>query len=130
MYTLFDIQRQGVVQVMDEAIGIVTANADLVHVSFDLDVLDPLIAPGTGILSRGGLSYREISYIMQSLGQGNLVGSIDIIEANPLLDIRNQTSELAVELLLSALGGSYGDYERYYLTQGPALSRETRNKHL
>ena len=127
MYTLFDIQRLGIVQVMEEAIGIVTKKTDRVYVSFDLDVLDPLIAPGTGILSRGGLSYREISYIMQSLGQRDLIGSIDLIEVNPLLDIRNQTSELAVELLLSALGRSYGDYERYYLTQGSILSNEAAN---
>lgn len=127
MYTLFDIQRLGIVQVMEEAIGLVAKHTQFVHLSFDLDVLDPLIAPGTGILSRGGLSYREISYIMKILGQGDLIGSIDIIEVNPLLDIRNQTSELAVELLLSALGASYGDYERYYLAQNPLRSKEAFN---
>ncbi|MCK5543090.1 MAG: arginase family protein [Desulfobacterales bacterium] len=52
---------------------------------------------------------------METLGKKNVIRSIDIIEINPLMDIRNQTSELAVELLLSALGGSYGDYERTYL---------------
>ena len=115
MFTLADVDRFGIVHIVDEARRIVTRNTDFVHVSFDIDALDPLIAPGTGITSRGGLSYREISYMMQMLGQWNIVGSIDLIEINPLLDIRNQTSDLAVELLLSALGGSYGDYERDYL---------------
>jgi arginase len=115
MFTLADVERLGIVSVVDRAIQIVTRNTDAVHVSFDIDVLDPLIAPGTGITSRGGLSYREISYMMQALGEKGIVASIDLIEINPLLDIRNQTSELAVELLLAAIGGDYGDYERNYL---------------
>ena len=63
VFTLMDIERIGIVKVAEEALKIVTTQCDLVHVSFDIDVLDPLIAPGTGILSRGGISYREISYI-------------------------------------------------------------------
>ena len=122
MYTLFDIERHGIVKIMDEAINVISNGTDKIHVSFDVDVLDPLIAPGTGILSRGGLSYREIAYIMELLGKKNLVDSIDIIEINPLLDIKNQTSELAVELLLTALGGAYSDYERNYLE-----SKEQKN---
>jgi len=88
---------------MDYSLKALSKTCDRIHVSFDVDVLDPLIAPGTGIISRGGLSYREISYIMGTLGRENLVNSIDIIEINPLLDIKNQTAELAIELLLSAL---------------------------
>jgi len=116
-FTTFDIARQGIVEIIDMALEEVLKDCDAVHLSFDIDVLDPLIAPGTGITSRGGLSYREISYIMEILGKKNVIRSIDIIEINPLMDIRNQTSELAVELLLSALGGSYGEYERSYLKQ-------------
>jgi arginase len=115
VFTLMDVERIGIVKAAEEALKIVTNQCDLVHVSFDIDVLDPLIAPGTGILSRGGLSYREISYIMKYLGQQKVVGSIDIIEINPLLDIKNTTAELAVEMLIAALGGSFGDYERNYL---------------
>jgi len=115
MFTLFDIEKAGITQIMDTILGDLTRRCDRIHVSFDIDVLDSLIAPGTGILSRGGLSYREISYVMESLGRLDVVGSIDIIEINPLLDVRNQTAELAIELLLACLGGSYGDYERYYL---------------
>ncbi len=115
MFTVHDIVKDGIVNVFDEAYKIVSKKSDHIHVSFDIDVLDPIIAPGTGILSRGGLSFREISYIMESLGEKDAISSIDIIEINPLLDIRNQTSELAIELLLSGLGGTYGDYERNYL---------------
>jgi arginase len=115
MFTLYDIEKHGIVHVFEEAWTHLSAVADHIHVSFDVDVLDPVIAPGTGISSRGGLSYREIMYIMETLGGMDMVRSIDIIEVNPLLDIRNQTAELAVELILSALGGSFGDYERYYL---------------
>ena len=115
MFTLMDIERIGIVKVIDEALKALSAQCDSIHVSFDLDVLDPLIAPGTGILSRGGLSYREISYVMKSLSDASIVDSIDIIEVNPLLDIKNKTAELAVELLIAALGGVFGDYQRQYL---------------
>lgn len=117
MFTIFDIQKNGIVQVCEYALETVLSQVDRIHVSFDIDVLDPVIAPGTGILSRGGLSYREISYIMEAIKTKNRMGSIDIIELNPLLDIKNQTAELIVELLLTAIGGSYGDYERYYLSE-------------
>jgi arginase len=115
MFTLSDIQKEGVVQVLEKAIRIISDGTDGIHVSFDVDVMDPVIAPGTGIVSRGGLSYREIAFIMEELGKRGAVSSFDIIEINPLLDIRNQTAELAVELLLLTLGGTYGDYERSYL---------------
>lgn len=114
-FTTFDIAKRGIVQILDVALEVILKSCDSVHLSFDVDVLDPLIAPGTGIISRGGLSYREISFIMETIGTLDIISSIDIIEINPLLDIKNQTSELAVELLLAALGGSYGDYERSYL---------------
>ncbi len=114
-FTTFDIAKRGIVQLLDVAIDVILKSCDSVHLSFDVDVLDPLIAPGTGIISKGGLSYREISFIMETIGALDIISSIDIIEINPLLDIKNQTSELAVELLLSSLGGSYGDYERSYL---------------
>lgn len=114
MFTLYDIERKGIVRVFDEALDHIS-KTERIHVSFDVDVLDPVIAPGTGILSRGGLSYREILYIAKTLGSLEKVKSLDVIEVNPLLDIKNQTAELAVEIILSILGGSYGDYERIYL---------------
>lgn len=115
MFTLYDIEKLGIARVFEEACNIISKGTDHIHISFDVDVLDPLIAPGTGITSRGGLSYREIMYVMETLGNMQMVCSLDVIEINPLLDIKNQTSELAVELILAALGGSFGDYERLYL---------------
>lgn len=115
MFTLYDIEKKGIVRVFDEAWEHLSNTSEHIHVSLDVDVLDPVIAPGTGILSRGGISYREIMYIMETLGSLGRLRSLDVIEVNPLLDIKNQTAELAVELILSALGGSYGDYERNYL---------------
>jgi arginase len=115
LFTLIDVEQYGIVEVCRRALNIVSNGTDAIHVSLDVDVLDPVIAPGTGIFSRGGLSYREISYVMASLGKIGKVRSIDIIEVNPLLDIKNQTAELSVELILAVLHGSYGDYERYYL---------------
>ena len=115
MFTIFDIVKYGIVHIMNMAFEEIFKDCDGIHLSFDVDVLDPLIAPGTGIASKGGLNYREIAYIMNYIGHLNIVRSIDIIEINPLRDVRNQTSELAIELLLSALGGSYGDYERHYM---------------
>ena len=114
MYTLFDIDRLGIYKVMEETLESLK-QCDIVHVSFDVDVLDPLIAPGTGILSKGGLSYREASHAMEALGKSGIVKSIDIIEINPLLDVKNSTAELAIELLMASLGGSFGDYERNYM---------------
>ncbi len=114
-YTMYDITRRGITEVLDEGIESTLKGCDAVHLSFDIDVLDPVIAPGTGILSRGGLSYREILYVMRTIGNMGLVSSCDVIEINPLLDAQNETAELAVELTLVALGGDYGDYERNYL---------------
>jgi arginase len=123
LFTLIDIEKYGIVEVCNRALNIVSSRTDTIHVSLDVDVLDPFIAPGTGIVSRGGLSYREISYIMTSIGSIENVCSIDIIEVNPLRDIKNQTAELSVELLLTLLQGSYGDYERHYL--GETFLRKT-----
>lgn len=114
VYSLFDIDKFGIAKVLEASFDALK-HCDLLHVSFDIDVLNPSIAPGTGILSKGGLSYREASYIMKTIGDHHNLSSIDIIEVNPLLDKKNMTAELAVELLLSCLGGSFGDYERNYI---------------
>jgi arginase len=116
MYTLFDINRIGIHKVMENVIKQLQG-CDAVHLSFDIDVLDPLIAPGTGILSRGGLSYRESSFAMEYLAGLNIITSVDLIEVNPLMDIKNTTAELAIELLISVLGEKYGDYERKYILE-------------
>jgi len=114
-YTMLDIDKIGISKIVNEAKNTIFKDCEGVHISLDIDALDPLIAPGTGILSRGGLSYREISYIATELSKEKKFCSIDVIEINPLLDIKNQTSELAVEIVLKLLGGNFGDYERKYL---------------
>ena len=75
-----------------------------VHVSFDLDVCDPGIAPGVGTPVKGGLSYREAHLLMETVADSGLLRALDVVELNPILDMGNATAELGVELLLSALG--------------------------
>lgn len=114
-FTTYDIQNAGLHTVMEAALEAVSRRTDAVYVSFDTDVIEGAEAPGAGILSRGGLSYREISYVMQFIGQNLEFAAMDVIEVNPLLDERNKTAELAVELLMAALGVRYTEYERRYL---------------
>jgi arginase len=76
------------------------------HVSFDIDFLDPGIAPGVGTPVRGGPSYREAQLCMEMIADTGRLGSLDVMELNPALDLRNQTAELAVELIESLFGKS------------------------
>jgi arginase len=74
------------------------------HVSVDLDLVDPVVAPGVGSPIRGGLSYREAHLAMELVAESGLVGSLELVEVNPILDHENATARLAVELTASALG--------------------------
>ena len=80
------------------------AGRGFVHVSLDLDALDPEIAPGVGTPVRGGLSYREAHLAMELVAESGIAGSLEVVEVNPILDRENATAELAVELVASALG--------------------------
>ena len=107
-YTMADIDARGVTTVVSEALDVVTAGTDGVHVSLDLDWLDPSEAPGVGTPVRGGVSYREAHAAMELVANrvadtGDLRG-FELVEVNPILDQHNRTAELAVELLASALG--------------------------
>lgn len=103
-FTMKDIDRDGIAAVMARAIALAGAGTWGIHVSFDLDVCDPSIAPGVGTPVRGGLDYREAHMVMEMVADsGRLVG-LDLVEINPILDIQNQTAVLGVELALSALG--------------------------
>jgi arginase len=107
-YTMTDVDDRGVTDVVTEAIDIATDGTDGVHVSLDLDWLDPTEAPGVGTPERGGVSYREahasMELIAKRLAGPGLLRSFELVEVNPILDQHNQTAELAVELTASAFG--------------------------
>jgi arginase len=71
-----------------------------------MDALDPAVAPGVGIPLPGGFSYREVLFLAEALASSNLLGSAEIVEVNPVLDVRNQTARMAVELIRRLLGGT------------------------
>lgn len=105
-FSMSDVDKRGMPQVMEEAIRIAGAGTAPIHVSFDLDGIDPSEAPGTGTPVRGGLSYREAHLAMEMLAESGRIGSVEMVEINPILDQRNQTAVLAVGLVCSALGKS------------------------
>ncbi len=104
VFTMHEVDRRGMAAVIDEASQIVARGTDGFHLSFDLDVLDPREAPGVGTPVSGGISRREAHLAMEILAQSGGMRSLDLVEVNPILDERNATAELAVELALSALG--------------------------
>src|ERR687896_468536 len=85
---------------------VLAAGAGFVHVSLDMDALDPDVAPGVGTPVRGGLSYREAHLALELVAESGLLGSLEIVEVNPILDRENATAELAVELAASAFGAT------------------------
>jgi arginase len=103
-FSMTEIDRFGMVRVMEEAIAIVGSDPRSVHVSFDMDGIDPREAPGVGTASPGGLTYREAHLAMEMVAAAGVIGSLEVTETNPILDERNRTATLAVELILSALG--------------------------
>jgi arginase len=104
VFTIKDIDRLGVAAVAAEALEAVSAGTSGLHVSFDLDVCDPSIAPGVGTPVKGGLNYREAHLLMELIAESGLLTALDLVEVNPTLDIHNTTAELGTELVLSALG--------------------------
>jgi arginase len=106
VFTMREIDRLGIAEVMARAIAIASKGTGGFHVSYDLDVCDPTVAPGVGTPVKGGLSYREAHVVMESIAESGLMTSFDLVEVNPTLDIRNTTAELGTELALSALGKS------------------------
>ncbi len=102
-FTMSDVDRLTMNRVMEEAIAIAGSDGPL-HVSFDLDAIDPREAPGTGTPVKGGLSFREAHLAMEMLSESKKLGSIEMVEINPILDTRNQTAMLAVGLICSGLG--------------------------
>jgi arginase len=103
VYTMKEVDAYGVASVVRSALKDLS-HLDLVHLSFDLDVLDPEIAPGVGTPVRGGLTYREAHLVMELVNEAGVVTSLDVVEINPILDTKNGTAELAVELIGSLMG--------------------------
>jgi arginase len=103
VFTMHEIDRIGIERAMRESIEHVSGG-NFVHVSLDMDAVDPAHAPGVGTPVRGGLSYREAHLAMELVAESGLLNSLEVVEVNPILDRENETAKLAVELVASALG--------------------------
>jgi arginase len=104
VHTMSDIDRHGVHRIMQKALARVTDGTDYVHVSFDLDAVDPTVAPGVGTPVKGGLDYREAHLIMEVLADAGVMTSLEMVEVNPILDQGNASAAFAVELVQSGFG--------------------------
>jgi arginase len=103
VFTMRSIDENGMATVVHAALNAL-GDIDNIHVSLDMDSLDPTIAPGVGTAVPGGLSYREAHLLMEMLADDGRVRSLDIVEINPILDIANRTAEIAVELTAGLFG--------------------------
>jgi arginase len=103
-FTMHDIDRMGMGQVIEKALDLLSHTTDGVHLSFDVDSLDPLEAPGTGTPVKGGVSYREAHFALELLHESGLITSAEFVEVNPTLDSDNKTAQLAVGLIATVLG--------------------------
>jgi arginase len=103
IFTMEEIDKYGMAVVMEKALRKLS-KVDFLHVSLDLDAIDPSVAPGVGTPVKGGLDYREAHLIMETLFEQGKVNSLEVVEVNPILDNRNQSAEFASELILSFFG--------------------------
>jgi arginase len=103
VFTMSELDRMGVERVLTEALEFLADTAFL-HVSLDLDAVDPMFAPGVGTPVRGGLSYREAHLALELVAESGRLDSLEVVEVNPILDRENETGRLAVELVASAMG--------------------------
>ncbi|MFP8890476.1 arginase [Natrialbaceae archaeon A-CW2] len=107
-FTMSDIDERGITAVVEDALEVATTGTDGIHVSLDLDWLDPKEAPGVGTPVRGGVTYREahtaLELVSKRDAQNDVLRSMDVVEVNPILDEQNETAKLAVELTASAFG--------------------------
>ncbi|MFJ8236283.1 arginase [Ureibacillus sp. NPDC094379] len=104
VFTMHEVDRLGMTKVMEETISYLKERTDGVHLSLDLDGLDPVEAPGVGTPVAGGLSYRESHLAMEMLSESNMITSAEFVEINPILDEKNKTADVAVALMSSLLG--------------------------
>jgi len=104
VFTMKDIDRSGIAAVAERAVALAGGGTAGLHVSVDMDVCDPTIAPGVGTPVKGGLNYREAHTLMEIIADSGRLCALDLVEVNPTLDVRNATAQLGTELALSALG--------------------------
>lgn len=104
VFTMSDIDRHGFSEILKKVRLFFKTRCDVVHVSFDMDALDPSFAPGTGVPVPGGLNYREGLLLMEEMCSLKKVRSLEIVEVNPILDVRNQTASMAVSLATRLMG--------------------------
>ncbi len=104
VYTMHEIDRMGMATVMEETIKYLSERTDGVHLSLDLDGLDPHDAPGVGTPVIGGISYRESHLAMEMLEESKIITSAEFVEVNPILDDKNKTASVAVALMGSLFG--------------------------
>jgi arginase len=104
--TMTDVDRLGIAGAAGELIRFFRMRVQHLHVSVDMDALDPMVAPGVGIPLPGGFSYREVLFLAEELGASKLLDSVEVVEVNPVLDVRNQTAKMAVEIIRRLLGGT------------------------
>ncbi len=104
VHTMSDIDRHGIHRTMKKALAWVTDGTEYLHVSLDLDAVDPTVAPGVGTPVKGGLDYREAHLIMELLHDSGVMTSLEVVEVNPILDDRNTSAIFAVELVQSGFG--------------------------
>lgn len=103
-FTMREIDERGMSACIDEAIAIASRASAGYHVTLDVDALDPVVAPGSGTVVRGGLTYREAHLAMEKIAEAGGAVALEVVEINTALDVNNRTAELGVELILSALG--------------------------
>lgn len=104
VYTMSDIDRRGLHDIITEILDRFRGEVNHIHVSLDLDALDPSVVPGVGTPVAGGLSYREAHLLMEAIADSRLLGSLDVTEVNPILDAGNRSAEIASELVASIMG--------------------------
>lgn len=104
VYTMSDVDKLGVHRIISRVLKKFKETVDHIHVSFDLDSVDPKVAPGVGTPVPGGLSYREAHLIMESIAECGCMSSLEVTEVNPILDIKNMSAEFATDVVASSMG--------------------------
>jgi arginase len=103
-HTMADLDKHGVHRIIAKTLAEMRAKVDHLHVSFDLDSVDPMVASGVGTPVPGGLTYREAHLIMEAIAETGFMSSLEVAEVNPILDTRNQSAEIAADLIASSMG--------------------------